>query len=115
MKIDKVNNSFNTYKIELSFGELVAIVNAMEDSKLVDPIADEVRQGLQWYLNELPGPGEDKEDLKAAKDAKKEAEKGEGEPEDLALPSEKGEPGAEEQMSGEPSELDKAIEEPPTE
>lgn len=61
MKIDKVNNSFNTYKIELSFTEMMALYKGLAKSH-ADPVADEVFRGLQYYLDRVPGPGEDKEE-----------------------------------------------------
>lgn len=60
MKIDKVNNSFNTYKIELSYSEMMAAFKALAQSH-ADPVADEMFRGLQYYIERLPGPGEDKE------------------------------------------------------
>jgi len=123
MKIDKVNNTFNTYKLELSFGELTAIVNALEDVHGPEPIVDEMKEGIRWYLDHLPGPGEDREEFKAKKDAEKDGglENGEpGEPPsaetispaDLALPSEKG---AEMEPGKKDDELDGVLAAPPTE
>jgi hypothetical protein len=123
MKIDKVNNSFNTYKLELSFGELAAIANALEDSTDTNPIADECRQGIRWYLDNLPGPGEDKAEFNAKKKAEKEVgldgEGGEGgektpetaAPADLALPPEKSGPDLEPHKK----EIDGVLAEPPAE
>jgi hypothetical protein len=71
MKIDKVNGTFNTYKLEVSFGELTAVANALEDT-VGAPVADEMRAGIRWYLDHLPGPGEDKEEFKAKKEAETE-------------------------------------------
>lgn len=60
MNCKKVNGSFNEYKLELSFGELEAIYRAMETDH-ADPIADEVFNGLKWYIDQgnVPLPGED--------------------------------------------------------
>lgn len=61
MEITKSSGKFNTYKIEVSYGELVAMENALQDSHS-GPIADELFAGIQWYLAKLPLPGEEKTD-----------------------------------------------------
>ena len=60
MEISKINKQFNTYKLELSWGQLVAIENALAD-RLKDPVADELYAAFKWYLDDLPKPGEDEE------------------------------------------------------
>lgn len=58
MEITKAPSKFNTYRMELSFGELVALENAMADNH-AGPVADELWAGMRWYLDKLPKPGED--------------------------------------------------------
>jgi len=58
MDIKKKNESFNTYTITLSFGEMQAIYTALAKGH-ADPIADEMFMGLKYYMERLPGPGED--------------------------------------------------------
>ena len=62
MKIKKKEGDFNSYSIDdVSYGELVAMEKAMS-VKHSDPLSDEVYATLRWYLDELPKPGESKED-----------------------------------------------------
>lgn len=61
IKLSKVSGSYNTYRMELSFGQLEAIKVALE-AKHDDAISDELLTMLQYYSSELPGPGEEKED-----------------------------------------------------
>jgi hypothetical protein len=70
MKIKKVEKQFNTYAVELSYGQLVAIRNALEQDHS-NPLADEGYAEINWYLQNVPGPGEDQEDFKAERDAAK--------------------------------------------
>lgn len=64
MKLDKIKNTFNDYKCELSWGQLEVIAAALERDHS-DPVADELHAELQWYLQRVPGPGEEEEDAKA--------------------------------------------------
>jgi hypothetical protein len=73
MKISKAKETFNDYKVELSWGQLNAIYKALEQDH-ADPLADELFAELGWYLENVPGPGEDEEEYKEAKDAEKEAQ-----------------------------------------
>jgi hypothetical protein len=125
MKIKKQESSFNTYTLEVSFGELVAIQRGLEFTDEVDPIVDEMREGISWYMNNLPGPGEDREEFKAKKDAEKELQEpqdpGQNDGEAPALPSEKGgqdfEPGSDggEPVTAGPSmDADEILPEPPS-
>ena len=66
MKIKKEEAAFNTYKLDLSYGELLAIRDALE-AKHAGVVADEVYAGLNWYLERLPKPGEEEEDEKEEK------------------------------------------------
>lgn len=61
IKLSKVSGSYNTYRMELSFGQLEAIKVALE-AKHDDSISDELLTMIQYYSTELPGPGEEKED-----------------------------------------------------
>lgn len=62
MKIKKKDGDFNSYAIEdVSYGELVAMEKAMS-TQHGDPLSDEVYATIKWYLDELPKPGEEKED-----------------------------------------------------
>lgn len=82
MEIKKKKQTFNTYVCEISFGQLVAIKNAMAKEHS-DPLADELYSELTWYLDNVPGPGESEEDIKKEEEA---AETG------LASPEAEGQP-----------------------
>jgi hypothetical protein len=64
MKIEKIKKTYNDYKLELSFGQLEAISNALAANHS-DPLADELYAEWQWYTERIPGPGVDEEDIKA--------------------------------------------------
>lgn len=72
MVIKKKKDTFNDYSVELSWGQLNAVYRALENDH-ADPLADELFAELGWYLQNVPGPGEDEEEYKAAKEAEKEA------------------------------------------
>ncbi len=86
MEIKKKAKSFNSYTVELSFGQLEAIRTALEE-KHDDVLSDELLAELIWYLDRVPGPGEDEDELKA-KQEQAEAGGAEGavEGEDLPIP-----------------------------
>lgn len=67
MKIKKVKydglDSFNDYAVELSYGQLVAIRNALE-AKHDDPLSDELYAEINYYLQNIPGPGESSDAFK---------------------------------------------------
>jgi hypothetical protein len=86
MKIQKIKETFNDYKVELSWGQLNAIFRALEQDH-ADPLADELYAELGWYLENVPGPGEDEEEYKEAKDAEKQAIEGGDE---AGMPGEEG-------------------------
>ena len=65
MKIKKDDANFDIYRMEITYGELLTIKNALESAPGIGPEADEILQGLGWYIEKIPGPGE-------------EADKGEG-------------------------------------
>lgn len=77
MIIKKKKGSYNDYSVELSWGQLNAVYRALEKDH-ADPMADELFAELGWYLQNVPGPGEDEEEYKEAKEAEKQsAEMGE--------------------------------------
>lgn len=68
MRIKKLDDTFNEYKVEISFGQLVAIRDALEKDH-AEPISDELYAEISYYLQNIPGPGESTEEFKAEKDA----------------------------------------------
>lgn len=70
MKISKINGTYNDYKVEMSFGQLTAIRNALANDH-AEVLSDELFAELNWYLDNVPGPGESEEDLKAEEEAAK--------------------------------------------
>ena len=68
MKIKKIKGTYNDYSLELSFGQILAIRNAL-GTEHSDPVSDELFAELGWYLDNIPGPGEDEEDLKKEEEA----------------------------------------------
>jgi len=83
VKIKKIKGTYNDYQVEMSFGQLEAMRNALAADH-ADPLADELYAELTWYLDNIPGPGESEEDIKAAEDAEEsgmaDKEAGEGRP-----------------------------------
>jgi ribosomal protein L12E/L44/L45/RPP1/RPP2 len=63
MKLTKVKDTYNDYRLELSWGQLEALISSLE-SNHADPILDEMLQELKWYLNNVPKPGESEEEFK---------------------------------------------------
>lgn len=70
MRIQKIKDTFNDYRVEMSWGQLNAIHAALEKDH-ADPLADEAYAELNWYLQNVPGPGEDEEEYKEAREAEK--------------------------------------------
>jgi hypothetical protein len=74
MKIKKVKfdglDSFNDYTVELSYGQLVAMRNALEKDHS-DPLSDELYAELNYYLQNIPGPGENSDEFKQQRDGAK--------------------------------------------
>lgn len=68
MIIKKKPKTFSEYALEISYGQLEAIKNALALDHS-DPISDELYAELEWYLANIPGPGEDEADLKKAEEA----------------------------------------------
>lgn len=64
IKLSKVKGSYNTYKLEMSMGQIEAMRNALEKDH-ADPISDELLAILTYYIDKVPGPGEEEEDIKA--------------------------------------------------
>ena len=85
MRLDKIKNTFNDYKMELSFGQLEVIAAALEQDHS-DPVSDELHAELQWYMQRVPGPGEEEEDIKAREEAAAGAPTGDVEGEDVPVP-----------------------------
>lgn len=60
MKLEKIKKTYNDYKLEVSWGQVEAIAAALEQNH-ADPLADELFAEWQWYMERVPGPGEDEE------------------------------------------------------
>lgn len=75
MVIKKKKQTFNDYDVQLSWGQLNAIFKALEQDH-ADPLADELFAELGWYLENVPGPGEDEDEYKEAKEAERQAVEG---------------------------------------
>lgn len=73
IQMSKAKGTYNTYKLELSYGQIMAIRQALE-AKHDDPIADELLAMFDYYMRELPGPGEDEEAAKKQSEDAKAAE-----------------------------------------
>lgn len=65
MKLEKVKNTFNDYKLEISYGQLMAIKASLEQLQ-GDVQADELLAEMDWYLNNVPGPGQSEEEFEQA-------------------------------------------------
>ena len=86
MKLDKIKNCYNDYKLELSWGQIEAIAAALAQNHS-DPLADELFAEWQWYMERVPGPGEDEEAAEAQQQAAEQGgQPGEVEGEDLPIP-----------------------------
>lgn len=72
MRITKIKDTYNDYRLEISWAQLQVFAQALEQSH-DNVVGDEVHAELQYYLSHLPGPGEDEEEIRAK-------EKQEGEP-----------------------------------
>lgn len=64
IQIKKKAGTYNTYNWTLSYGQMEAIKNALEKDHS-NPIADEMLAMLAYYIPNVPGPGEEEEDVKA--------------------------------------------------
>ena len=92
MKIKKAKfdgmDTFNDYDVSLSYGQLVAIRNALE-AKHDDPLSDELYAEINYYLQNIPGPGESSDEFKAERDMSKKTQDQAGQeiaPEDAGGP-----------------------------
>ena len=63
MELKKKAKTFNTYTVELSFGQIEAICAALEQDHS-NSLSDELLAELRWYCDRVPGPGEDEEKTK---------------------------------------------------
>src|SRR5579885_1222091 len=68
IEMSKVKGTYNTYKLQLSMGQIEVIMNALEANH-ADPVSDELLATFQYYVKQLPGPGEDEEKFEAEKKA----------------------------------------------
>jgi hypothetical protein len=64
IQLKKKSGTYNTYTIQLSYGQIECIRQALEKDHAT-PIADELKALFDYYLQTLPGPGEEEEDVKA--------------------------------------------------
>ena len=62
MKISKVKQSYDDYKVELSWIELNSIVDGLRGTGGKGVVADELLAGFEWNLERLPKPGEDEDE-----------------------------------------------------
>ena len=86
MKIKKDASSYADYKIEVSYGQLVAIRDALTAAH-AEPMADEILQEINFYLENVPGPGESKEEFEQREETGKSLEDGANLPPDDAAGS----------------------------
>jgi len=91
MKLNKSNSEYNVYRAEVSYGELLAIRNALQVSNDVSPEVDEMIAGMNFYLDRLPKPGEDA----TKKDGEAPGETDQFQGMELEPPPGEGEPGPE--------------------
>lgn len=88
MILKKKAKTFNDYDLSLSFGQLEAVMASLERDH-ADPVADELYAELQWYMQRVPGPGEEEDDQKAREEGAVEtgaAATGDVEGEDVPIP-----------------------------
>lgn len=64
MVIKKKKGTYNTYDVELSWGQLETLRAALEQNH-DDPIADESLAEITWYLERVAGPGVEQEEIDA--------------------------------------------------
>jgi hypothetical protein len=64
IQLKKKSGTYNTYTIQLSYGQIEALRQALE-SDHANPIGDELKALFDYYINSIPGPGEEEEDVKA--------------------------------------------------
>jgi hypothetical protein len=82
MKIKKAKfdgiDTFNDYDVSLSYGQLVAIRNALEKDH-AEPLADEMYAELVYWLDNVAPPGVDSAEFKEQRDASKKTQDEAGE------------------------------------
>lgn len=86
IQLSKVKGTYNTYKMEISYGQLEAVRSALEKDH-ADPVSDELLQIMSYYMDKLPGPGEEEEDIKARDEAAKNGTAGLEDDDDAPLPA----------------------------
>lgn len=86
IQLSKIKGTYNSYKMELSYGQLEAIRSALEKDH-AEPVSDELLQILHYYMDKLPGPGEEEEDIKARDEASKAGTAGLEDDDDSPLPA----------------------------
>lgn len=64
IQVKKKAKTYNTYTLQLSMGQIEAIHTALEKDH-ANPIADELLKLFGYYLQNVPGPGEEEEDIQA--------------------------------------------------
>jgi hypothetical protein len=64
IQLKKKSGTYNTYNIQLSYGQIEAIRQALEADH-ANPIGDELKALFDYYINTIPGPGEEEDDVKA--------------------------------------------------
>jgi len=86
MLIKKRAGGFNTYTVEMSWGQMESIHAALSRDH-ADPISDEMFQELSWFMSgNIPLPGEDESPKDMEKDAEKQAKDAEADTADRLLP-----------------------------
>lgn len=86
MIIKKKADTYNTYTLEVSWGQLEAFRAALEADH-TDPVRDETCAELAWYMDRIPGPGQEEKEIEAQqKMAKQGGQPGAVEGEDIPIP-----------------------------
>jgi hypothetical protein len=65
VKITKAEGQYDTYRMEVSFGELRELHDRLRDDH-AGVVADEMFNALDYYMRKLPAPGEDKKERENA-------------------------------------------------
>lgn len=73
MKCTRVSDSYDLYRLEVSFAELGALRSKLAGEE-TGVISDELLQALDWYVTNLPKPGEDPKAKKKEDDGTQEDE-----------------------------------------
>jgi hypothetical protein len=71
MVIKKKKGTYNTYDVELSWGQIETLKGALEQNH-ADPIADEALAEISWYMERVAGPGVEQEEIDAKQKASQE-------------------------------------------